>query len=91
MQKYNKPTQTGSLDTQSDDSKCLAYGRQVKELLSASDAATWCDHLWEMYGGYMLAQKEFGYNPQAVHVFYSFKDLFFFFQQMKEGPELVCE
>jgi hypothetical protein len=66
------------------DSQCMAYGQQVKELLSASSPEAWCDYLWSMYGGYVLAQKELGYSPEAPNVFWSFRDLLFFFDGMKE-------
>lgn len=78
---FNKPTESASAD----DPRCLAYGRQVKELLNAADAATWCDHLWEMYGGFMLAQPELGFNPRSADIFSSFRDLLFFFERLKEG------
>jgi hypothetical protein len=78
MQKYNKTT-----DSPSDDAKCLAYGRKVQELLSASSPDTWCDHLWDMYGGYVIAQREMGYAPDAPNVFWSFHDLLFFFESFR--------
>jgi hypothetical protein len=83
MQKYNKQTESEYSDAQSVDSKCLAYGRKVKELLSASSADTWCDHLWDMYGGYVIAQRELGYGPDAPNVFWSFRDLLFFFESFR--------
>ncbi|QRQ99517.1 hypothetical protein [Dyadobacter sandarakinus] len=80
---YNQTTEADSADARSDDAEILAYGRQVKELLSASPADTWCEHLWAMYGGYVLAQKELGYNAQTADVFWSFRDLLFFFQEKR--------
>ena len=82
---YNKQTQTESADPQPNDSTCLAYGRKVQELLSASSADTWCDHLWEIYGGFMLAQPELGYNPRSAEIFWSFRDLLFFFDSFREN------
>ncbi|WP_215232729.1 hypothetical protein [Dyadobacter linearis] len=61
----------------------MAYGQMVNELLSASSADTWCEHLWAMYGGYVIAQRELGYGPDAPNVFWSFRDLLFFFQELK--------
>lgn len=58
----------------------MAYGEKVKELLSASSPDTWCDHLWALYGGYIIAQRELGYSPDAPNVYWSFHDLLFFFQ-----------
>ncbi|MCE7059827.1 hypothetical protein [Dyadobacter sp. CY343] len=65
----------------------MAYGQMVNELLSASSADTWCEHLWAMYGGYVLAQKELGYGADAPNVFWSFRDLLFFFQELKGNQE----
>ncbi|CAG5068588.1 hypothetical protein DYBT9623_01320 [Dyadobacter sp. CECT 9623] len=75
---YNKPN-----SPESEDSTCMAYGQMVNELLSASSADTWCEHLWAMYGGYVIAQRELGYGPDAPNVFWSFRDLLFFFQELK--------
>ncbi|NIJ55019.1 hypothetical protein [Dyadobacter arcticus] len=62
----------------------MAYGEKVKELLSASSPDAWCDHLWAMYGGYVLAQKELGYSADATNVYWSFRDLLFFFEGLPE-------
>jgi hypothetical protein len=56
----------------------------VQELLSASSANTWCDHLWEIYGGLMLAQLELVYNPRSANIFWSFHDVLFFFESFRE-------
>ena len=75
----NKP-----ISPESADSTCMAYGEKVKELLSGSSADAWCDHLWSLYGGYVLAQKELGYCPDAPNVFSSFRDLLFFFENFRD-------
>ena len=80
----NKPNSPESGDAQSADSTCMAYGEKVKELLSASSPEAWCDHLWAMYGGYVVAQKELGYGPDAPNIFWSFRDLLFFFESFRE-------
>ncbi len=66
------------------DSTCMAYGEQVKELLSMSEPAVWVDHLWTIYGGYMLAQEELGRDKHASDIFCTFRDLVFFFQKVEE-------
>ncbi|MCE6987596.1 hypothetical protein [Dyadobacter sp. CY323] len=63
----------------------MAYGEQVKELLSASSPETWLDHLWTIYTGYMISMKEQGYDPRSADIFGSFKDLVFFFERMKRA------
>jgi hypothetical protein len=68
---------------ESEDSKHLAYGREVAELLSQSHAASWISDLWDIYSGYMVAQPELGYNPRASEIFASFKELVFFFQRVE--------
>jgi hypothetical protein len=65
------------------DSRHLAYGREVAELLSQSNATTWINDLWDIYSGYMVAQRELGYNPRASDIFTSFKELVFFFQRVQ--------
>jgi hypothetical protein len=81
---YNKPN-----SPESADSTCMAYGQMVNELLSASSADTWCEHLWAMYGGYVIAQRELGYGPDAPNVFWSFRDLLFFFEGMKGNQRMI--
>jgi hypothetical protein len=68
---------------ESPDSRHLAYGREVAELLSQCSAASWANDLWDIYSGYMLAQKEMGYNHRASDIFTSFKELLFFFQRVE--------
>jgi hypothetical protein len=72
---------TERIATESTDSTCMAYGEQVKELLSICDASAWIDDLWTIYTGYMVSQTEMGYNPRAADLFCTFRDLVFFFQR----------
>jgi hypothetical protein len=67
-----------------EDRICMAYGQEVKLLLSASDPASWAEDLWTIYTGFMLAQKELGYDPRIADTFCSFKELLFFFERVKE-------
>lgn len=68
---------------ESEDSKLLAYGREVAELLSQSHAASWVNDLWDIYTGYMVAQRELGHDLRAANIFTSFKELVFFFQRIE--------
>jgi len=65
------------------DATCMAYGQEVRELLSTSSPSVWADELWTIYTGYMLAQKELGYNPHIGETFCSFKELLFFFNRLE--------
>lgn len=47
---------TESHTTKFSDSVCLAYGRQVKELLNAGSPAEMLDHLWCIYSDAMAFQ-----------------------------------
>ena len=67
-----------------EDRICMAYGQEVKLLLSASDPASWAEDLWTIYTGFMLAQKGLGYDPRIADTFCSFKELLFFFERVKE-------
>ncbi|TLV03425.1 hypothetical protein [Dyadobacter luticola] len=66
------------------DSKQLAYGRMVQELLSQSRASTWINDLWDMYTGYTLFAQQSGYDPQGHDKFVSFKTMVFFFQEIEK-------
>ena len=70
--------------TGSEDPVCMAYGREVKMLLTVSDPASWAEDLWKIFTGFMLAQKELGYDPRIGDTFCSFKELLFFFERIKE-------
>ncbi|MCE7060809.1 hypothetical protein [Dyadobacter sp. CY343] len=76
--------QTQPNSDESLDSRHLAYGREVAELLSQSNTTTWVNDLWDIYSGYMVAQHELGHNLRASEIFASFKELVFFFQRIGE-------
>ncbi|WP_291206786.1 hypothetical protein [Dyadobacter sp.] len=44
---------TLSTPAESTDSRHLAFGREVAELLSQSSPSNWIDDLWDIYTGYM--------------------------------------
>jgi hypothetical protein len=49
-----------SEDSESADRLYRAYGREVKDLLSQSDAETWIEDLWDMYTGFTFFSQEAG-------------------------------
>ncbi|TLV00670.1 hypothetical protein [Dyadobacter luticola] len=63
------------------DAVLLAYGREVHMLLSSSTPERWKAYVWDMFGGYILVQKELGYTPELSNVFWSFKELLEFFEK----------
>ncbi|WP_031528622.1 hypothetical protein [Dyadobacter crusticola] len=69
----------------------LAFGKEVDTLLSSSSPARWRMHVWDMFGGYILAQKELGYTPELSNTFWSFKELVEFFEAAERirGGEMV--
>lgn len=67
---------------ESNDSMCLAYGREVKELLASSAPADMADHLWEVYTGFVHFENEAGYNPRQVDIFLTFRELVHFCQRI---------
>lgn len=74
---------TSSHTTESEDSVCLAYGRQVKELLNVGSPAEIRDHLWSIYSDAMAFQQEAGYNPRVSDIFMTFRELVFFIQRIE--------
>ncbi|MCF0072314.1 hypothetical protein LZD49_17670 [Dyadobacter sp. CY261] len=68
---------------ESEDSVCLAYGRQVKELLNVGSPSEMLDHLWAIYSDSMAFQQEAGYNPRINDTFMTFRELVFFFQRIE--------
>jgi len=67
----------------------MGYAEKVKELLSASSPEAWCNHLWSLYGGYVLAPKELRYCPDAPNVFWSSRDLLFFVESFRENKRKI--
>ena len=65
------------------DAVLLAYGREVHALLSSSTPERWKTYVWDMFGGYILAQRELGYTPELSNVFWSFKELVEFFEKVE--------
>jgi hypothetical protein len=74
---------TSSHTTESEDSVCLAYGRQVKELLNVGSPTEMLDHLWCIYSDAMAFQQEAGYNPRVSDIFMTFRELVFFIQRIE--------
>lgn len=74
---------------ESQDSATLAYGEHVKTLLTMNDSKEWVEDLWTIYTGFMVAQKELGYNPHVSDLFCTFRELVFFFQKLEERKAAV--
>ena len=70
--------------TASEDAMCLAYGRQVKELLTMSTPTEMAEHLWEIYSGFQSFEKESGYNPRQLNIFLTFRELIHFCKRIEE-------
>ena len=72
-------------DGESQDSRRLAiYGQLVQDLLSQCGTENWIDDIWSIYSGYMVFEKEAGYNPRNTEIFETFKGLVFFFQEIEK-------
>ena len=65
-----------------EDSVCLAYGRQVKELLNECNPSEMLQDLWAIYSDSMAFQQEAGRNPRISDTFITFRELVFFFQRI---------
>lgn len=74
---------TSTHASESEDSVCLAYGRQVRELLNAGSPSEMRDHLWSIYSDAMAFQQEAGYNPHVSDIFMTFRELVFFMQRIE--------
>jgi len=74
---------TSSHTAESPDSVCLAYGRQVQELLKVGSPNEILDHLWSIYSDAMAFQQEAGYNPRVSDIFMTFRELIFFIQRIE--------
>ncbi|MGX5852244.1 hypothetical protein ACWKW6_01315 [Dyadobacter jiangsuensis] len=72
-----------------EDRICMAYGQEVKLLLSASDPASWAEDLWTIYTGFMLAQKELGYDPRIADTFVHSRSCCFSLKGLKKSPDAV--
>ncbi|TLV00322.1 hypothetical protein [Dyadobacter luticola] len=67
---------------ESPDSMCLAYGQQVQQLFELNTPAEMAEHLWEIYSGFQLYDHQAGHNPRKVDIFYTFRDLVHFCQNV---------
>ncbi|MEO6284717.1 MAG: hypothetical protein ABIN80_30495 [Dyadobacter sp.] len=65
------------------DAQFLAYGREVGSLLSNNSAESWKAELWTMFGGYIVALKDFGHAPELCNTYFSFKELLEFFEKVE--------
>jgi hypothetical protein len=75
--------QTSQLFNES-DAQLLAYGKEVSELLSSESPEEWTTDLWSIFGGFMIAQRELGHSPEISDMFFSFRDLLFFFEKINK-------
>lgn len=67
---------------ESPDSMCAAYGQQVQQLFELNTPAEMAEHLWEIYSGFELYAQQAGTDPRKLDIFYTFRDLVFFCQNM---------
>lgn len=67
-----------------DSSRLAHYGRLVQDLLSQTSSEHWVDDLWSIYSGYIVFEKEAGYNPRSTEIFETFRELVFFFQKAEK-------
>jgi hypothetical protein len=68
---------------ESADSRLIAYGKEVGELLSSSSVQTWTNELWTMFSSFMIAQNETGHTPNLSNTYFSFKELLEFFEKVE--------
>jgi hypothetical protein len=68
--------------TESPDSMCVVYGQQVQKLFELNTPAEMAEHLWEIYSGFQSYDQEAGHSPRKLDIFYTFRDLLFFCQNM---------
>jgi hypothetical protein len=68
---------------ESADSTLLAYGKEVRELLSNNPAQSWSDELWTMFGGYIIALEDLGRAPNLCNTYFAFKELLEFFDKVE--------
>jgi hypothetical protein len=68
--------------TESTDSFCVAYGQQVQQLFDLNTPAEMAEHLWEIYSGFESYDQQAGHNPRKLEIFYTFRDLLFFCQNV---------
>lgn len=68
-------------DESPDSSRLAHYGQLVQDLLSQTSPEEWIGDLWSIYSGYMVSEREAGYNPRCTEIFETFRELVFFFEK----------
>ena len=68
--------------SESPDPKCEAYAEQIQQLFELNTPAEMAEHLWEIYSGFQLYELQAGHNPRKLDIFYTFRDLVHFCQNM---------
>ncbi|MHA4736529.1 hypothetical protein [Dyadobacter sp. MSC1_007] len=74
-------TETHALE--STDSALLAYGKEVRKLLSSSNTENWSAELWTIFTGYIISLKDQGHAPELCDTYFSFKELLDFFERVE--------
>ena len=67
-----------------DSSRLVHYGQLVQDLLSQTSPDEWIGDLWSIYSGYMVFEKEAGYNPRCTEIFETFRELILFFEKAQK-------
>lgn len=67
---------------ESPDSLSPAYSQLIEELFELNKPAEMAAHLWEIYSGFQIYDQQAGDNPRKLDIFYTFRDLVFFCQNM---------
>ncbi|WAC11384.1 hypothetical protein [Dyadobacter pollutisoli] len=67
---------------ESPDSLPLAYGQLVQQLFELNTPTEMAEHLWEIYSGFQSYDQQAGHNPRKLEIFYTFRDLVFFCQNV---------
>jgi hypothetical protein len=67
---------------ESPDPKCEAYAEQIQQLFELNKPAEMVEHLWEIYSAFESYDQQAGHNPRKLDIFYTFRDLLFFCQNI---------
>ncbi|TLV00293.1 hypothetical protein [Dyadobacter luticola] len=73
----NKPIPDGSPDLSQQ-----AYAQLIEQLFELNKPAEMAEHLWEIYSGFQMFDHQTGYNPRKLDIYYTFRDLVFFCQNV---------
>ncbi|MCE7062414.1 hypothetical protein [Dyadobacter sp. CY343] len=73
---------TKTHSNESPDSLPLAYAEQIQQLFELNKPAEMVEHLWEIYSAFQSYDQQAGHNPRKLDIFYTFRDLLFFCQNM---------